>query len=327
MSLSAAEYRQCRIDSESPSGKVSRRSARLRIFRYAGMDTGDAGATGQVGIADAGFAGGSRTYPKTNRPEKMKQRYPLLLGTTSYIIPDDILPNAAMLAPLVDDIELVLFESPDVSNIPTTEHISELSAIAAEHDCGFTVHFPTDRRAGSADAGERTMFHNAALRIIDRCAPLSPRAWILHLEGISPNATDNEVSRWCERCAGVISDITQAVDDPATIAVENLGYPWRWHDGLTREFGLSLCCDVGHLWLYEPLVWADHLNAMLPRTRVIHCHGVEGTRDHLSLSVGPHEAIRELFRIIRASSFHGVITLEVFNERDFRSSMEVIENQ
>ncbi|MBD3421644.1 MAG: hypothetical protein GF398_16125 [Chitinivibrionales bacterium] len=50
------------------------------------------------------------------------QRYAaflFFLGNTSFIIPDDILPNVRMQALLVDDIELVLFESPDQSNIPT----------------------------------------------------------------------------------------------------------------------------------------------------------------------------------------------------------------
>ncbi|MCU0508776.1 MAG: sugar phosphate isomerase/epimerase, partial [Anaerolineae bacterium] len=33
------------------------------------------------------------------------------VGTTSYIVPDNILPNVEYLAPLVDDVELVLFET------------------------------------------------------------------------------------------------------------------------------------------------------------------------------------------------------------------------
>ena len=41
---------------------------------------------------------------------------PFRLGTTSYIIPADILPNVRYLADKVDDIELVLFEADDYSN-------------------------------------------------------------------------------------------------------------------------------------------------------------------------------------------------------------------
>ena len=50
------------------------------------------------------------------------QTYPFRLGTTSYIIPDDILPNARFLADKVDDIELVLFEVDDgPNNLPTPQ--------------------------------------------------------------------------------------------------------------------------------------------------------------------------------------------------------------
>ena len=59
------------------------------------------------------------------------QTYPFRLGTTSYIIPDDILPNARYLAGKVRDIELILFEVDDgPNNLPAPEVIDELSQIA-----------------------------------------------------------------------------------------------------------------------------------------------------------------------------------------------------
>jgi hypothetical protein len=59
----------------------------------------------------------------------MKQPH-LRIGTTSYILADDILPNVRYLAPLVDDIELVLFESEGMSNLPSKQVIEELAALA-----------------------------------------------------------------------------------------------------------------------------------------------------------------------------------------------------
>jgi hypothetical protein len=56
--------------------------------------------------------------------------YPFRLGTTSYIIPDDILPNALYLAGKVRDIELILFEVDDgPNNLPSPEVIEELTQI------------------------------------------------------------------------------------------------------------------------------------------------------------------------------------------------------
>ena len=67
--------------------------------------------------------------------------FPFRLGTTSYIIPADILPNAHYLAGKVRDIELILFEVDDgPNNLPSPEVIDELAQIAREHD--LTYHRP-----------------------------------------------------------------------------------------------------------------------------------------------------------------------------------------
>ncbi len=53
--------------------------------------------------------------------------YPFRLGTTSYIIPADILPNVRYLADKVQDVELVLFEVDDgQNNLPSAEVIDDL---------------------------------------------------------------------------------------------------------------------------------------------------------------------------------------------------------
>ncbi|NTW10257.1 MAG: sugar phosphate isomerase/epimerase, partial [Chlorobiaceae bacterium] len=59
-----------------------------------------------------------------------KQRFPFRFGTTSYIIPADIIPNVKFLKEKVDDIELVLFESDEYSNLPSEENIAELVSLA-----------------------------------------------------------------------------------------------------------------------------------------------------------------------------------------------------
>ena len=75
--------------------------------------------------------------------------YPFRLGTTSYIIPDDLLPNARYLAGKVRDMELILFEVDDgPSNLPAPEVIEELSRLASQHDLTYTVHLPLDLKLG-----------------------------------------------------------------------------------------------------------------------------------------------------------------------------------
>ena len=65
------------------------------------------------------------------------KRFPFRIGTTSYIIPEDILPNVVFLADLVDDIELVLFEVDNgPNNLPDKKVIAELVKIARQHQIG-----------------------------------------------------------------------------------------------------------------------------------------------------------------------------------------------
>ncbi len=117
------------------------------------------------------------------------------LGVPSYVYPADILPNVEALAPLVDDIELVLFESsPEVrgqrsevslTNLPSVNTIARLAELAQQHDLTYTVHFPIDRHLGSPDIKERRALQKQMLAIMDRTRPLRPYAYILHLEGIT----------------------------------------------------------------------------------------------------------------------------------------------
>ena len=87
---------------------------------------------------------------------------PFRLGTSSYIIPADILPNAHYLAGKVRDIELILFEVDDEqNNLPSPEVIDELINLAALYDLTYTVHLPLDLKLG-ADGSEQAEVANIA---------------------------------------------------------------------------------------------------------------------------------------------------------------------
>ena len=88
--------------------------------------------------------------------KSLKGCFPFRLGTVSYIIPDDILPNVRYLADAVDDIELVLFESDELSNIPDEAAIAELADIAGAVDeaaqCG-EIELDARRQTGDSRVG------------------------------------------------------------------------------------------------------------------------------------------------------------------------------
>jgi adenosylcobinamide kinase/adenosylcobinamide-phosphate guanylyltransferase len=81
--------------------------------------------------------------------------------------------------------------------------------------------------------------------------------------------------------------------------------------------------DIGHLWL-DGVPVKPYFEKALPRTRVIHLHGI-GERDHSSLSHVDSAEMDALFRTLLAG-YRGVLTLELFSQPDFLSSIEVIQH-
>ncbi len=251
------------------------------------------------------------------------------LGLPSYVYPADILPNVAALAPYVDDIELVLFESRAkhverkrpgnvIANIPSAETIAHLAELAQKHNLTYTVHFPIDRHLGSVDAGERIALQEQMLAIMQRARPLRPFAYILHLEGVTRNSTPARIRAWASDIAGLLPALIAQAGDPALLCVENLNYPFAWCEGLLDRFGLGVCIDLGHLWVGGYNV-KTHLKRHLPRTRVIHLHGVHGEHDHLALTALSSGRLRSALNSI--DKFTGVLTLEMFNYAQVRDSV------
>ena len=252
--------------------------------------------------------------------------YPFRLGTTSYILPDDILPNVRFLAGKVQDIELVLFEADDgPNNLPTPRVVEELAALAQVHGFTFTVHLPLDLRLGSrGQDGHASMI--MACRVIECTRALKPWAYVLHLDGgeVKESSDRARLDRWRVQAIRAIELAAEWAGGARQLAVENLEhYPPEFLEPVLKQVPVSRCVDIGHLWLdgLDPL---PYLRAALPRTRVIHLHGV-ANRDHKSLACIPAEKLKPVVDLLLRECFAGVLTLEVFGEEDFDSSIEALE--
>jgi sugar phosphate isomerase/epimerase len=259
-------------------------------------------------------------------PLNLKQQYPFRLGTSSYIIPDHIVPNVRFLAPLVDDIELVLFESAEHSNLPGPTEVAELGRIAADHGISYTVHLPLDIELGHHDEAVRFRSVRQCRRVIDLTAPLDPFAWVLHLSrpvGPAPVPQDDR-ARWLDALAESAAALADAFPAPRLCSVETLSYPFEWVEGIVARHGFSVCLDVGHLLLRgDPLAeaWRRYGDA----TRVVHLHGVRGRTDHTDVSALAPEVLSLLWSALRQTERGTrVVTLEVFNRPDFERSVETL---
>ncbi len=255
----------------------------------------------------------------------MKKQYPFRLGTTSYIIPDEIVPNVRYLADKVQDIELVLFEVDDgYNNLPDQATISELNLLAQSFDLSYTIHLPVDLNF-MATGDILAYAVSKAKRTIEKTLPLNPHAFVLHLESDQLRQPQPAYSKeaWTEKAQSFLDLLKSWVQNETLLAVENLeGYPLNFWDEIIDQAGVSRCIDIGHLWLdaHDPLPYLErHLN----KTRVIHIHGIQ-ERDHKSLEHVPDAQLQPVFELLWKQNYQGVITIEVFNEQDLKSSIEVI---
>jgi sugar phosphate isomerase/epimerase len=262
-------------------------------------------------------------------PVSLKGRLPFLLGTTSYIIPADILPNLHHLQNRVDDVELLLFESDEFSNMPSPEAVSQMAVLKQDTGLSYTVHLPLDTRLGSEDEAERVASVGKCLRAIEIMRPTDPFAWILHLHGDRRGDPPiDDFDRWNHQNRRSLTELLAQGPDPRRVCVETLDYDFELVADLIEAFDLSVCLDIGHLLVAHRDVDA-HLTRWLDRTRVFHIHGVDPSgKDHCDLGHFPERLLQRLASLPPSflSSKRRVVTMEVFGEQDFERSMQVVAN-
>ncbi|NLL37650.1 MAG: sugar phosphate isomerase/epimerase [Fretibacterium sp.] len=239
------------------------------------------------------------------------------MGSTSWIVPGTLAQNLLRAALDVDDMELVLFDTPEASNIPEPSEILELRDISRDLGVTCSVHFPCELRPDVPESVER------CLRVIERMAPLEPSGWVLHLVGEQRgDPPSRDMGAWLDWIEAAAGRVARALPISRDLSVETLDYDFEWLDEAVEALDLSVCLDVGHLVRYGfPL--SRTLDRLLPRTRILHLHGVkpDGT-DHADLSHFEPRALMDLFERLEKGP-ERIVTLEVFEE-DFERSLEVL---
>jgi sugar phosphate isomerase/epimerase len=257
----------------------------------------------------------------------LKKKFPFRLGTTSYIIPADIISNVQGLAGSVDDIELVLFESDEISNLPDQYTVQTLCALTDKHDITYTVHLPLDIVPGAIDETLRKKSVEKCLRVIKRMQALDPFAYILHGTGnhsIMGTGSSETIHDWSPQLSKSIGEIINSGVDPGLLCLETLNYPFELVENIICKYNLSVCLDIGHILLYGyPM--DEYLIKYLSRTRVIHLHGIIDGNDHQSISALDGALLSRLFlKLFKENKKERVVTLEIFNENDFSESLDIL---
>lgn len=261
---------------------------------------------------------GSRSDPSAipGLDVPMKGRFPFRFGSTSYLHPADIGTNIRLSGGLMDEMELILFEGKDYSNLPAPADVDLFSALAAETGLRFNVHLPLDVDVTAADEGERVRALDAVRRIVDLTAPLSPTGFPLHL----PREASDDPRRWEERVRRSLAALSGA---GIPFCVETLSYDLREIDGALKEYGFPVCIDIGHLLLAGRDI-PEFFRVFRGRIPMIHLHGVRDGKDHASARwlTGPQRAV--VAEAILGEPAVRSVSLEVFSLEDWADSAQTL---
>lgn len=244
--------------------------------------------------------------------QKLKGSFPFRLGTTSYIYPADLVLNAELLGDFFDEIQLLLFESAQASNIPDAHTIESLMRLAEEKNFRYSVHLPMDAYPGDENEEVRTGSMERIFKILRASEKLVPTCFVFHYENrTSTGSSFSDRQKWHEQLARSTSELIDAGMSAALLCIENLSYPYSWIADLIDRFGLSKCIDVGHLRVNR-YPYRSHIRRHLARTEIIHVHGLKKGADHKGLSEHDTRSLRFLLNELIRTRYRGSLILEVF---------------
>ena len=248
----------------------------------------------------------------------VKNHYPWRLGATSCVLPADIMTNVRVLALLMDDVQLLFFESAAKSRLPQPLDVQVLRDLADEHGLTYTVHLPTDLALGAASKAERQEGIGEMLRLMAQLAPLRVLSFDLHLV----REPDLSKAAWLDNLAASLEELAGALgDEKRLVGVENIEYPFGLVAPLVAEYGFGVCLDLGHL--------AHHGHdleeglALLPNASHLHYHGVRGGKDHQALNDAEQAGL--LGRRLAEVGYDGVVTLEMYNLEKLEDSLALLD--
>jgi sugar phosphate isomerase/epimerase len=244
-----------------------------------------------------------------------KRVFPFTLACPSFVYPAGYVDNVRRLAPFVDEIELLFFESRLTDSLPSRALIRELMQLARSCDITYHVHLPSDTCLGHTEAGVRRIAVDVLSEMIDRCAPLDPTTFTLHLVR---DPSEPDIGRWQRHTLQSMQALLKTGLASRRISVENIDYEFALALPVVEQLDLSVCMDMGHL-----MARGEDISAFFERWReritIAHLHGVDGTRDHLPLDRLSTERMATVME--RLQCFHGVVSLEVFSVAALNASM------
>jgi sugar phosphate isomerase/epimerase len=234
----------------------------------------------------------------------------------------------------LDFIEIVLFHTPQLHNIPTARELQTLKEIQERTQSTYTVHLPASLDIASKHQDIREKSIRMIVDIWHKTSILQPAYYVLHIpmtpptlvsvpgqyiKSVSPRSSDD----WTSRAMDSLGQIRDRVGNESALLLENINYSPRFLEPFFKADHGGFCLDIGHLLLGDEHVM-EVMERFRDQIREIHLHGVRDYTEHLSLNVMPRDKVAEWLSCLQRWNFQGYINLEVFSPEDLKSSLEVV---
>jgi sugar phosphate isomerase/epimerase len=266
---------------------------------------------------------------------KDKPLPPFIISAPTMVFGMDLVENVTKLSQVVTHVEIVLFQTPDLHNIPDEQTINTVKEILAEKNLTCSVHLPASLEVAAEDIRKRNSAAQTAAEIVEHMDTLNPTNYVLHVPITAPTLTaqpgcyihEHQLSQydaWSERALRALAEMQTRTGLNQRLLVENINFSPAFLEPLWREGLCAFCLDIGHLLLGRESA-GYHLQRYLPVIKEIHLHGVIEWDEHLSLDVLPMERVRAWLQLLEKFRFTDIMNLEVFDPQDLEKSMCMVE--
>jgi sugar phosphate isomerase/epimerase len=257
---------------------------------------------------------------------------PFKIAAPSMVFGHDTVENARGLSDVMSSVEILLFHTPALHNIPDPAQIRALKKIGEEKGTVFSIHLPTSLEIASSDGARRDESVRLIRDICLKTIELHPIHYVLHIPFTPPTLApvpdlyfksgDPEQWRaWARRGLSSLAELRDLTDHAVKFLVENINYSPVFLEPFWEDAPCRFCLDIGHLLLGDEPV-SETLEAYSEVTEEIHIHGVIGYEEHISLSVLPKHRVRKWLKHLLENSFTGIVNFEVFSPQDLTESLK-----
>ncbi|NDV22672.1 cobamide remodeling phosphodiesterase CbiR [Desulfovibrio sp. JC022] len=230
------------------------------------------------------------------------------LAAPSWVIPGTVAENCRFLAGKVDEVALLFFETKSCLDYTEADLPLDLA------DCGlsFHIHHPLDLPWD--EGGERVA--EIVLALNSKAAHLKPVAHVIH-----PPAAGLEAAGQIRDFAAVIS---RSSIKPGTVLFENIKEnSLIGLTGVIADCGMKICLDLGHILAYaqDDLLRESGIEG---HVGMLHLNAPGKGGKHLGLEYLDSNGLETLGILLDLLGKDGVVTVEVFEEKSFFNSLQLL---